>query len=87
MKKNFKFYKREFHINKELRIHYEELFRVAVSELKFERLKNECLKAGFEEVAVLLDKDVSSKIIKDVVAHRKKREMLDTLIHYHLIGK
>ena len=85
MKRNFKFYKREYHINKELRIHYEELFRVAVRELKFERLKNESLKEGFEEVKILLEKNVSSKIIKDVVDHWKKREMLDTLIHYHLI--
>lgn len=69
---------------KEMKTHYEELFKTSVSELKFERLRIEHYKSILEEVEVLLNKWVKNNLISKVIELWKTRDVLDISIHYDI---
>ena len=87
MKKNFKFYKFYYRYYKEMHEHYNDLFKSAVKELKFERIRQDSLRQWLEEVKTLLEDWVDNNIIVKVIKNLKERDLLDNIIHNNLYTK
>jgi hypothetical protein len=69
----------------ELYLHYEELYEIAVSELKFANLKEDVLKQILDEVKSLLLQNQPNILIKKVIENGLERYYIDKLIHYNLV--
>lgn len=84
MKKNFKFYKHWYKVHKELHAHYEEVYKSASKELRFQILQTEHYKSILDEVDVLLDKGCKPSLIRKVIENWKQRWVLDISLHFDL---
>lgn len=73
--------------NQKMKKHYQKLFEAGVSELQFEKLRNEHFKSVLFEVKDLCEKGVSHNLIKQVVQNGFERDVLDKSIHNNLIAK
>jgi len=69
--------KQQKEANKELYLHYKELFEVSVSELKFYKMRVENLKNIINEIETVTDDNITKKLCKIGI----ERDNLDTIIH------
>lgn len=69
--------KQQKEANKELYIHYKELFKVSVSELKFYKMRVENLKNIIEEIEIVTDDKITNRMCKLGI----ERDNLDVIIH------
>ena len=83
----YKTLKANYLANKELKIHYQELFETAMKELDLEKLSVEFLLGVLCESETLAEKGIKSKIIKAVIQNAKERHYLDKMINQSLIFK
>lgn len=77
LRKELEKYKAKAFVNKQMKEHYSDLFDVAVSELKFERLNKDFLKSLLDEVEAL----ATDEILLAVIENWKNRAELDNIIH------
>jgi hypothetical protein len=71
--------------NKEMRVHYEDLFNTSVGELRHYRLKVDILKQCLDEIIVLCNGKIKHEVIKKVIDNLKERIILDDMIHNSLL--
>lgn len=77
MFKKIKRLKQQKEANKELYLHYKELFEVSVSELKFYKMRVENLKNIIEEIETVGEDTLTKKLCKIGI----ERDNLDVIIH------
>ena len=83
-KKGFWYYKHWYKVHKELHTHYEQLYRVAMKELRFAWMQKAHLRTIVDEIDELSKKKVKHSLISAVIDNWLKREMIDYSIHFDL---
>ena len=83
-KKNFKYYKYWYKVHKEINTHYEELYKVAMKEMRFNSLQRHHFKELLEEVDTLLEKWLKPSVVRAVIKNGMERADIDIGIHFDL---
>lgn len=83
LKKKVKDLEARNNTNKGLKTHYQELYEVALSELKFKNTQVSTLLAELEQI----DSFTTDKLVKQVIQLIKTRHVLDISINYRNYNK
>lgn len=76
-KNQYKKYKRMHRVQKEMREHYESLFKTGVGELRFELLQVDALKNALQEIIAMTNDPLAKKVAEMAI----ERHNVDKLIH------
>lgn len=82
--KSYRKLRQDCYMHKEMHKHYKELFKISVSELKHQKLRNEMLFIALGEIDNLVE-HVSPKLIKQIIKNDKERDIISLSIHNQLI--